>query len=118
MPVRKIGRRCTLGTAPAAGREEAFMPSRAKQNVSGDLGELGAFSHFMRMGHAVNSLSRPGYGWEAQVHTTADVIYPGQLPIAWKMSGLTAHIQVRTVVEMQAYPSFITAPVVSVPGSS
>lgn len=55
------------------------MPSRAKQNVSGAIGELGVFSHFVRIGHAVNSLSHPGYGWNAQVHTTADVMDPGKL---------------------------------------
>lgn len=71
------------------------MPSRAKQNVSGDLGELDVIRDFVRMGHAVNSLSQSDYGWDAHVHTTTDVLDPDKLPGSWKMSGLTAHLQVK-----------------------
>lgn len=71
------------------------MPSRAKQNVNGDLGELGVITDFVSMGHAVNSLSQSDYGWDAHIHTTTDVLDPNKLPASWKMSGLTAHVQVK-----------------------
>jgi hypothetical protein len=71
------------------------MPSRTKSNVSGDLGELRLISDFVRMRAAVNSLSQSDYGWDAHVHTPDDVLDMGNLPKSWKMSGLSAHVQVK-----------------------
>lgn len=71
------------------------MPSRTISNVSGDLGELRVISDFVRMGAAVNSLSQSDYGWDAHVHTPEDVLDMSNLPKSWKMSGLSAHVQVK-----------------------
>jgi hypothetical protein len=47
------------------------------------------------MGAAVNSRSQSDYGWDAHVHTPEDVLDMGNLPKSWKMSGLSAHVQVK-----------------------
>lgn len=71
------------------------MPKRTIASVSGDLGELKVISDFVSMGAAVNSLSHSDFGWDAHVHTPEDVLDRAKLPATWKMSGLSAHVQVK-----------------------
>lgn len=71
------------------------MPTRTKANKSGDVGELSVILDMVQLGAAVNSLAQSDYGWDAHVHTPEDALTVGNLPDSWKMSGLSAHIQVK-----------------------
>lgn len=64
--------------------------------MKGDLAELTVGAALLELGCAINSLSQSDTGWDLHVHVPESPIDARSATAPWQMSGLVAHIQVKS----------------------
>lgn len=71
------------------------MASWSRNQYRGNLGELEVARNFLNLGCVVNSLAASDAGWDLHIQVPEVAQTFAQLPESWRLSGRTAHVQVK-----------------------